>query len=251
MRIGTAGWSIPARDKPSFPGEGSVLQNYARVLSAAEINSSFHRPHKRETYERWAASTPPGFGFSVKLPKTISHTARLANADDLLAAFTAQVSGLGGKLEVLLLQLPPSLPYDPDIAADFLRDLRRRFPEVGLACEPRHASWFGEEADACLIDHRVARVAADPVLVPGGERPGGWNGLRYRRLHGSPRVYYSEYAQEYLTTLAETMRREHEAGAPSWCIFDNTASGAATGDALKLQAIWANRVPLAPRNPSG
>lgn len=251
MRIGTAGWSIPAPDKPSFPSEGSVLQNYARVLPAAEINSSFHRPHKRETYERWAASTPPDFGFSVKLPKAVSHTARLANAGDLLAVFAEQVCGLGGKLEVMLLQLPPSLPYDPDIAANFFRDLRRRFPEVGLACEPRHASWFGEEADACLIDHRVARVAADPVLVPRGEQPGGWNGLRYRRLHGSPRVYYSEYAQECLTTLAAMMRCEHEAGTPCWCIFDNTASGAATGNALQLEAIWANRVPLAPRNPSG
>jgi uncharacterized protein YecE (DUF72 family) len=251
LRIGTAGWSIPARDKPSFPGEGSVLQNYARVLSAAEINSSFHRPHKRETYERWAASTPPDFGFSVKLPKAISHTARLANADDLLAAFAAQVSGLGKKLKVLLLQLPPSLPYDPDIAADFLEDLRRRFSEVGLACEPRHASWFGAEAHACFIDNGVARVAADPVLIPGGERPSGWTGLRYRRLHGSPRVYYSEYGPEYLATLSETMRGEHETGEPSWCIFDNTASGAATGDALQLQILLDARVPRKPRNPSG
>ena len=40
------------------------LERYARRLSAAEINSSFYRPHQRKTYERWAASVPDDFRFA-------------------------------------------------------------------------------------------------------------------------------------------------------------------------------------------
>ena len=78
-------------------------------------------------------------------------------------------------------------------------------------------------------------MVADPVLVPGGEHPGGWSGLHYHRLHGSPRVYYSPYETPRLEALAETVDDQ------AWVIFDNTASGAATGDALTLQDLVAGR----------
>ncbi len=115
----------------------------------------------------------------------------------------------------------------------------RLSPDISIACEPRHATWFARDAEACLIEHRSARVAADPVLAAGGERPGGWTGLRYHRLHGSPRVYYSPYGRDRLEGLAEAARGEDEAAVPSWWIFDNTAAGAATSDALCLQSLLA------------
>nr|WP_295659786.1 DUF72 domain-containing protein [Polymorphobacter sp.] len=233
-RIGTAGWTIPRADMGSFPAEGTHLERYAATLPAVEINSSFHRPHRRATYERWAASTPGDFRFSVKIPKTISHVQKLVAADALLETFAGEVGGLGAKLGVILVQLPLSLQFDRGVASKFFAAVRRRFgSEVGVACEPRHATWFAADADACLIEHRVARVAADPVLAPGGEDPGGWPGLRYHRLHGSPRVYHSAYERPRLEALAGQMTTDVE----TWCIFDNTASGAATGDALCLQSL--------------
>ena len=202
-------------------------------MSAVEINSSFHRPHRRLTYERWAASTPEHFRFSVKIPKEISHVRKLVDADELLVSFVEQIEGLADRLSVLLLQLPPSLAFARGVASSFFGTLRHRIgPDISIACEPRHATWFTRDAEACLIEHRVARVAADPVLAAGGERPGGWTGLRYHRLHGSPRVYYSPYGRDRLEGLAEAARREDEAAVPSWWIFDNTAAGAATNDAL-------------------
>ncbi|MEG3165214.1 DUF72 domain-containing protein [Sphingomonas sp. PB2P19] len=236
VRIGTAGWSIPTAFAGDFPADGSHLERYAQIFSAVEINSSFHRPHRRTTYERWAASVPPDFRFSVKIPKTISHTARLVDCADLLEAFLAETAGLGGKLDVLLLQLPPSFAYDHTVVGDFLDILRERLPStVRIACEPRHASWFAEHADKCLAEHHVARVAADPVLVAGGEHPGGWDGFQYHRLHGAPRIYYSAYETPRLKALAET------ADDNAWCIFDNTASGAATGNALTVRDLVAHR----------
>lgn len=237
-RIGTAGWGIPKEVSAAFPGEGSHLERYSAVMSAAEINSSFHRPHRRTTYERWAASVPADFRFAVKLPKAISHDARLVEADGLLDAFLGEVVGLGERLGVVLVQLPPSFAYDETIATRFLAGLRKRLTHaVEVACEPRHVSWFSTAADACLVEHRVARVVADPVIIPGGDQPGGWPGLRYHRLHGAPRVYYSSYGAADLEPLAMKLSEERQQCAARWCIFDNTASGAAAADALTLQAM--------------
>jgi uncharacterized protein YecE (DUF72 family) len=228
--IGTAGWSIPARYAPAFAGAGTHLARYGARLTAVEINSSFYRPHQQKTYARWAASVPADFRFSVKLPRTITHDQRLAGCDDLLARFIEETSGLGEKLGVLLAQLPPSLTYDADMAAAFFTNLRAG-TTAHIACEPRHKSWFTPQADAALKDLRVARVAADPRRASSDGAPGGWPGLAYWRMHGSPRIYTSDYAQESLTALAAKL------GPHDWCIFDNTAAFAALGNALSLRDL--------------
>ncbi|HSS12589.1 MAG TPA: DUF72 domain-containing protein, partial [Rhizomicrobium sp.] len=232
--IGTAGWSIPARYAAHFPPKGSHLERYSQVLNAAEINTSFYKPHQRKTYERWAASVPKDFRFCVKLPRSISHNCRLQGYDSHLSRFLDEVSGLHKKLGTFLVQLPPSLAYDQELASASFHDLRRRSP-TPIACEPRHASWLTPEADAFLKRLHVARVAADPPRASDGGKPGGWKGLRYWRMHGSPRMYYSDYDEIALKALAENLRRRN------WCIFDNTAASAALGNALTLQSLTAAR----------
>ena len=104
-----------------------------------------------------------------------------------------------------------------------------------MGLEPRHASWFEPAADRLVTRYRVARVAADPALVPQAAEPGGWDGLVYYRLHGSPKVYFSAYGDEHLASLAKTLTRSART-AEVWCIFDNTAEGAATANALDVLA---------------
>jgi uncharacterized protein YecE (DUF72 family) len=233
IHVGTAGWSIPRADQPRFPGGASHLARYARVLPAVEINSTFHRPHRASTFERWAASVPRAFRFSVKIPRTITHDQRLARAAPQLDAFLEDLAPLGAKLGCLLVQLPPSLAFEARVARAFFAALRKRF-ERGVALEPRHASWFESRADDLLRDFEVARVAADPRRAAGGDEPGGWPGLAYFRLHGSPRIYYSSYKDEYLAALAQTLRILRRSRIPAWCIFDNTTLGAGTANALSL-----------------
>ncbi|MDP3660424.1 DUF72 domain-containing protein, partial [Phenylobacterium sp.] len=192
LRIGTAGWSVPRAAADAFPADGSVLQRYSARLSAVEVNSSFYRPHRRQTYERWRDATPDGFRFAVKAPRAITHEARLVDCAEGLAAFLLQIGGLSGKLGPLLVQLPPKLAFDAVVAARFFDDLRTRW-SGSVACEPRHASWFEGAADDLLIAHRIARVAAHPAPHPLAASPGGWSGLAYWRLHGSPRMYASDY----------------------------------------------------------
>lgn len=237
LRIGCAGWSLPRASWPGFPAEGSHLARYAQRFDAVEIDSSFYSPHRRETYERWAASTPEGFRFSVKLPQSITHESRLVEAMPAFEAFLAQVGGLGGKLGCLVVQLPPSLSFDAVVAKRFLAALRRRH-QGAVALEPRHRSWFVPQAEALLSQFRIARVLADPVLFDEAAAPGGWTGLAYLRLHGSPRRYWSAYDDALLQRLAVRLRQARdEEGAACWCIFDNTASGAAVGNALTLSRI--------------
>ncbi|MEO7635727.1 MAG: DUF72 domain-containing protein [Sphingomicrobium sp.] len=214
-----------------FPSTGTALERYAERFSAVEINSSFHRPHRAATWARWRDSVPEAFRFAAKLPKTITHQAKLVDCADLLTQFLAQVEALGPKLGVLLVQLPPKLQYERTTADAFFVDLAARTP-AAIACEPRNASWFTPEADQALAGRKVARVAADPALSPEAGRPGGWRGLSYWRLHGSPVMYRSSYADriaDYARTIAGDCAPER------WCMFDNTASSAATADALAMR----------------
>lgn len=235
VRIGCTGWAIPASSADAFPGTGSHLARYAGRLAAVEISSSFSRHHRPDTYARWAATVPPGFRFAVKLPRAVTHEAGLG-PDGLpaLDRFLHEVAWLGDRLGPLLVQLPPSLAFDAARATAFFAALAAR-TAAAIACEPRHPSWFTGAGDALLAELRVARVAADPAVVPAAGRPGGWDGLAYHRLHGSPATYRSPYADAALAALATALRRE--ADAPVWCCFDNTAAGAAPRDALALAAL--------------
>lgn len=228
LHIGTAGWSIPRQVADRFPAEGSGLERYGARFNASEINTSFYRPHRRATYERWAASVPADFRFAVKLPKAISHVARLVDCEAALARFADEVSGLREKRGPVLVQLPPKFAFDAKVAGAFFT-LAGEALGGTIACEPRHPSWFEPEAEALLTEHHIARVAADPAPVSEAARPGGWPGLAYIRLHGSPRIYWSGYEPEQLAYWARL------ASGSAWVIFDNTAGGRAAEDALAFR----------------
>lgn len=236
LRIGTAGWGLPRLWRAEFPGEGSYLERYATRFSAVEINSSFYRQHRRAVYERWAAAVPPEFRFAVKVPRAVTHDQALVASDVLLEVFLEEVAGLGMRLGPLLVQLPPSLPFVAEHAEEFFETLRRLYGGP-VACEPRHEGWFDASADRVMRLHRIARVAADPARVPAAAEPGGDPGLVYHRLHGSPRIYWSDYEPERIASLAGVLRQEAAPAVDRWCIFDNTTLGAATGNALALARL--------------
>jgi len=236
LRIGCAGWSIPRTHAGAFSSEGSTLERYAQVFDCVELNSSFYRPHRLSTWRRWADSVPADFRFAAKMPRSISHEHRLRDCDGLVDAFLDQVGELGAKLGWLLLQLPPSLAFEAPVALAFLERLRERY-DGPLACEPRHPSWFAGDVEQTLRRLGAARVAADPARVPRAALPGGDRSHVYLRLHGSPRMYYDAYPLQTLERVARCVRRRPAA----WCIFDNTALGHATGNALALRQLLDGR----------
>ncbi len=232
--IGTAGWSVPSRYASRFPARGSHLERYAQVLSAVEIDSSFYRHHRHDTYARWARSVPPGFRFAVKTPRALTEPGTLRLVEEVLERFLAEVTGLGPRLGVLLVQLAPQVAFDARLARALFARLSRG-SAARIACEPRHASWAAARADALLRAAGVARVAADPPRWPGAQVPGGASTLAYFRMHGQPRTYYSDYGAAQLDLLAAQLTRAEQRSPERWCILDNTALGHALGNALSLQ----------------
>lgn len=209
VRIGTAGWSIASRYAEAFPRDGQA---------------SLCRPFRRRRDQQLIL---PG-----------------ASPGDLIATWLEEISGLGEKLAVLLVQLPPQLAFDASVAEPFFAMLTSATP-ARATCEPRRPSWFELVPDALLGRLKVARVAADPARVPVAARPGGWRGFAYWRLHGSPLSYRSAYDSIRLDDYADAIRNETPAAGEAWCIFDNTAAMAAVGNAFAL----AERLSAHPTSP--
>ena len=233
MLVGCAGWCIARDAVGAFPADGSHLERYASVFGGVEINSSFYRPHQAKTYERWAASVPDEFRFSVKLPRSITHDAKLIGIDEPLAQFAREAGALDEKLGCVLVQLPPKLVFDAAVVGAFFARLQQTF-KCTIACEARNPSWFDEGATGLLRERGITRVIADPAKGQDGPHVPTTSTI-YARLHGSPRIYYSSYGPEYLAHLAQDMHVHAAAGRTVWVIFDNTASGAAIHDALAVQ----------------
>lgn len=229
--VGTAGWSIPRSCAGGFPDDGTHLHRYAQIFRGVEINSSFYRSHSAGSYSRWAQQTPRHFKFAVKVPQRITHDERLRAARRPLQEFLAGIAGLGRRLGPLLVQMPPSLHFEARVARAFFSLLRDHY-DGPVVCEPRHASWFEASAEGLLRRHRIARVATDPAPVPAAALPGGWPGIVYYRLHGSPRRYWSIYQAARLAHWAQCLKGLAR-GAQAWCVFDNTAAGGATANALQ------------------
>ncbi len=235
--VGTAAWTIPSQYKDLFPAKGSHLEKYAQILTGVELNSSFYRDHQAKTYERWALSTPENFKFAVKLSRELTHDQRLECAPEALAEKLEAISKLGEKFGVLLVQLPPSLSFERDTAKEFFANLRE-ITNVPIAFEPRHLTWVTPPALRILKEFRISKVVADPDPC---EIP-NWQeylteDLVYHRLHGSPKVYRSLYSEKIIETTAELMQEQKVTHQNVWCMFDNTAYGFATYNALQLLKV--------------
>jgi uncharacterized protein YecE (DUF72 family) len=238
VRIGLAGWSEAAgRHGKLLPAveEGATgLSRYAAAFGFVEINSSFYRQVRPATYEKWAGEVPRDFCFSVKMHRLITHYTRLKNTE-LLGDFFASVAGLGEKLAVVLVQLPPALVFDAEAADRFWSALRKIYGG-GAVCEPRHASWRDTGASELLARHGIGPVLTE--IPAADEDP--WRGMQagvplYVRLHGTPRRYHSSYGADELARLADFLAAH--AGRSRYVVFDNTAGPAGVRNALQLQKL--------------
>jgi len=223
--IATAAWSIPKKVVDRFAQEGSGLTRYASVFDGVEINSTFYRRHKASTFARWAESVPDGFRFAVKIPKEITHTRAMKDIHEPFDAFLKDIAQLGENRGPLLCQLPPSLTFDVGVLETAFKTMRNA-DDGPIVIEVRHQSWASDEALDLLKSYAIDRVLADPAPVwpaEGFERP-----PKYVRLHGQPKIYHSSYSHEEIRSFSNLLAPD------GWCVFDNTASGAAIENALTM-----------------
>jgi uncharacterized protein YecE (DUF72 family) len=161
--IGTAGWSIPRAVADAFPAEGSGLQRYASRFHFVEINTTFYRPHRPQTFARWATSVADDFRFAVKIPKAFTHELQVRDAEAPLRAFFEQTQCLGDKHGPYLVQLPPSLAYDEAVASAFFTCVHSRSHASSPIPRVCRVPPTGRRSFAGLLP--PARIAANVCLV--------------------------------------------------------------------------------------
>ena len=236
--IGTAAWSVPKALGTTFASEGTHLERYSQILNCVEINTAFYRDHKPETYEKWARSTPDNFRFAVKLSRAFTHDDQLAVNPAALREVVEGIMRLGGKLGVILIQLPPKLAFHKATVDTFFKELRAIYPGP-LVIEPRHKSWIGADALQVLKTFGVGKVIADPEPCPSGpEFQKVTADICYIRWHGSPVIYESRYDQDSLDQLKKQVDQLQADFKSVWIIFDNTTFGWATVNALETRSMF-------------
>ncbi len=234
--IGTSGWNYPAWRESFYRGVPQIrwLAFCAERFTAIEVNATFYRLQRRETFARWRAETPQGFCFAIKGNRYLTHNRKLADPLPSVRLERDRAAGLGDRLAAVLWQLPANLHRDLDRLERFARALRC-WRKARHVIEFRHQSWFDDEVAACLRSHNIAVCQSDAADWP------LWNAvttdLVYVRLHGHAKTYVSGYPLRTLKSWATRIRGWLGDGRNVHVYFDNDAIGRAPIDALQLMRL--------------
>jgi uncharacterized protein YecE (DUF72 family) len=240
--IGIAGWRYPPWRGVFYPADlaqDRELEFASHNLPSIELNGSFYSLQRPESYAAWHDATPPGFVFSIKGNRYLTHVLRLREIDGPLANVLASgVFNLRDKLGPFLWQFPPSFKFEPERMEHFLRLLphdteaalalaRRHEPrmegktalaidkkrKLRHAVEIRHESFLDPAFIALLRKYKVALVVADTA--------GKWPYIEeltadfmYLRLHGDKELYASGYTEEALDRWAARIAAWSSGGEP-------------------------------------
>ncbi len=238
VRVGTSGWVYQhwrGRFYPPDLPSSQWLNFYARHFDTVEVNNSFYRLPKRETFERWRKETPEGFVFAVKGSRFVTHMKKLRDVGDALKRFFASVEGLGEKLAVVLWQLPPNLKADADRLDDFLRNLPTH---CAHAVEFRNPSWWQERKVWQILERRqvahcvpilptIPKEIADFVTAP----------FVYLRFHGWNGLYSGCFPDEELEWWGEKIRAWRARGLKVFAYFNNDVNAYAVQNATTLKRL--------------
>jgi len=158
LRIGCSGWAYEDWIGPFYPKGTQAkdyLKLYSSVFNTVEIDSSFYRMPNQFMVNLWRNSTPNGFVFTAKVPKKITHDAKLRDSTELMDRLHTVMGSLGDRLGPLIVQLPPSFKYDKDFEAlrTFVTELDPKFRH---SIEFRHKSWFRQDVYRLLEDSNIA-----------------------------------------------------------------------------------------------
>jgi uncharacterized protein YecE (DUF72 family) len=248
--LGTSGWDYPEWVGPVYPTRGKFdrLRYYSDLFPIVEVNSTFYRLPPVSVAESWARRTPSKFRFTAKFPQSITHERRLVGTDDELAKFRQVMRPLqeSGKLLAALLQLPPSLPFEPATIRAFYETIPGDLP---VAVEFRESSWLSPESFDLLREFKFAYVVVDEPLLPIRlERTGPFVYVRWHG-HGRSIWYDYTYSADELTAWVPRVRQLAEGDGPVLGFFNNHFRGDAPANARTISEMlhlppppWSHRL---------
>ena len=235
IHIGCSGWNY-RHWRGAFYPDGLRIKDwfafYAEQFDTVEINNSFYRLPKAETFDAWRDQAPPGFRYAVKANRFITQAKKLKNCEEPVARMMAPTRHLQQTLGPILYQLPPMLGINLERLEAFLKLLPRDLTHV---FEFREKSWYDEATLALLNRFGAGFVVHDfpgkasPRWVPGN--------VAYVRFHGGVGKYYGRYRDEVLLDWSDWLNSQVQSGKSIWAYFNNDGEAAAVHDALTLKAM--------------
>lgn len=235
--LGTSGWDYTEWVGRFYPHRDVAdrLRYYANVFPAVEVNSTFYRLPTVATVASWARRTPKGFRFTAKFPRTITHELRLIGAGDELGRFLRVLAPLreAHKLAAVLLQLPPSLAFEPATVRAFYALLPSDLP---VAVEFREPSWLSDASFDLLREFHLAHVVVDEPALP--VRLDVTAPIAYVRWHGHgrPLWYDYTYSAEELHPWVDRLHALAQRAETVYGFFNNHFRGDAAVNGLALTA---------------
>lgn len=231
VHLGTSGWQYSHWRDTFYPkgvAQAKWLDYYFERFQIIELNVTFYRLPKEETFVKWYEKTPDDFLFAAKVSRYLTHIKKLREPEEPVERFMKHVRHLKEKLGPILIQLPPTLKVDVE---NLDQTLRAFPPGLRIAVEPRHESWWNDEVRAVLENHGAALCMADR-----GEKPltpiwktADWTFLRFHQGYGKPIPCYRKKA---LVPWVERLTNEWGTGADSYVFFNNDPRACALRDAI-------------------
>ncbi|MDI1472569.1 hypothetical protein THER_0399 [Thermodesulfovibrio sp. N1] len=231
--IGTSGWQYGHWKGIFYPEElkySEWLSYYCKYFSTVEVNVTFYRDVRVSTFEKWYQLTPENFQFSVKLSRQITHFNKLKVNKDLIESFIQKYSTFKYKLGIILIQLPPGLKFDVNLITDFINMLDKKYK---YTIEVRNKTFINDNFFEILKQNNIAFCIADSAgRFPYYETITA--NFIYVRLHGSQKLYASEYSDEELIEWANKIKVWDK---DTYIYFDNDYMGYAVKNALKIKKL--------------
>ena len=241
--VGTSGWQYRDWRGQFYPQglrQASWLEHYAERFRVVEVNNAFYRLPEASTFAAWAERTPDDFVVAVKASRYLTHIRRLQEPAEAVGRLLERARHLGPKLGPVLLQLPPTLAADHGALAETLAAFP---PDVRVAVEFRHESWFSDGTRALLADHDAAFCLADsPKRRTPEWRTASWGYVRFHEGRSSPRPCYGRAA---LAGWADRLAGLFGPDEDLYAFFNNDPRGCAVRDAQRF-ARAVERAGLAP-----
>jgi uncharacterized protein YecE (DUF72 family) len=240
IRIGCSGWNYRhwrGRFYPEGLPQKRWFEFYAEHFDTVEINNSFYRLPKAETFEKWRDQAPPGFCYAVKANRFLTQAKKLKDCEEPLGRMMAPVRALGDRLGPILYQLPPRFRINLERLEDFLK----LAPKGAISVfEFRDRSWYAPETFA-LLDRYGASFCVHDMAGSASERI-AVGPIAYVRFHGGAGKYWGRYADESLVSWVDWMVAQAKSGRPVWAYFNNDIDAHAIDDAQTLKAMIAQAV---------
>ncbi len=206
--------------------------HYAATFDTVEINNSFYRLPKPETFEGWRDQAPPGFCYAVKANRYLTQSKKLMDCEEPVSRMMTSVNALRPALGPLLYQLPPHFKVNLDRLEAFLAIVPQDAVNV---FEFREPSWYCDAVFALLERYGASLCVHD---MPGSISPRLVTGrAAYVRFHGTTGKYVGRYPDETLSGWSDWIASEARSGRPVWAYFNNDIHGHAIDDALTLRAM--------------